>query len=187
MNRILFASSEVVPFIKTGGLADVVGSLPKYFPKDEYDVRVVLPKYACMDPKYCEGMELVSECQVQLSWRRQYAGILKLVHDGVTFYFIDNEYYFAGPHPYGEIYQDAEKFAYFSRAVLTILPIIDFQPDIIHCNDWHTGLVPVFLTAFYRNDPFYKYIRTVFTIHNLKFQGRWYIDAIKDVTGLPQE
>ncbi len=187
MRRILYASSEAAPFIKTGGLADVVGSLPGYFSKKKYDVRVVLPKYLCMDGTYCEQMELVAECQVSLNWRTQYAGIYRLIRDGVTFYFIDNEYYFAGPAPYGEIYQDAEKFAFFCKAVLTILPIIDFKPDIIHCHDWQTGLIPVFLEAQYRRDDFYHSIRTVFTIHNLKYQGRWYIDAIRDVTGLGQE
>ncbi len=187
MKKILFASSEAVPFIKTGGLADVAGSLPKYFSKKAYDVRVVLPKYLCMKESYAEEMEPVAECQVSLNWRTQYAGIFKLVRDGVTFYFIDNEFYFAGPAPYGEIYQDAEKFAYFSKAVLTILPILDFKPDIIHCHDWQTGLIPVFLEAFYREEPFYHHIRTILSIHNLKFQGRWYIDAIRDVTGLPQE
>lgn len=187
MKNILFASSEVVPFIKTGGLADVTGSLPKYFDKSEYDVRVVLPKYLCMKPEFCERMELIAECQVQLNWRTQYAGVYQLKEDGVTFYFIDNEYYFAGPAPYGQIYQDAEKFGYFCKAVLTILPIIDFCPDIIHCHDWQTGLIPVFLEAQYRSDDFYRHIRTVYTIHNLKFQGRWYIDAIRDVTGLPAD
>ena len=184
MKKILFASSEAVPFIKTGGLADVVGSLPKYFPKNEYDVRVVLPKYMCMDRKYTEEMKLVTECQVQLNWRTQYAGVYERKEDGVTFYFIDNEYYFAGPAPYGQIYQDAEKFAYFSKAVLTILPEIGFQPDIIHCHDWQTGLIPVFLEAQFRQNEFYRYMRTVYTIHNMKFQGRWYVDAIRDVTGL---
>jgi starch synthase len=184
MKKILFASSEAVPFIKTGGLADVAGSLPKYFPKSEYDVRVVLPKYMCMDHKYCDEMKLITECQVHLNWRVQYAGVYELKEKGITYYFIDNEYYFAGPAPYGEIYQDAEKFAYFSKAVLTILPEIDFQPDIIHCHDWQTGLVPVFLEAQFRKDEFYHYIKTIFTIHNLKFQGRWYIDAIRDATGL---
>ena len=184
MKKILFASSEAVPFIKTGGLADVVGSLPKYFPKNEYDVRVVVPKYMCMDRKYTEEMKLVTECQVQLNWRTQYAGVYERKEDGVTFYFIDNEYYFAGPAPYGQIYQDAEKFAYFSKAVLTILPEIGFQPDIIHCHDWQTGLIPVFLEAQFRQNEFYRYMRTVYTIHNMKFQGRWYVDAIRDVTGL---
>ncbi len=187
MYNILFASSEVVPFIKTGGLADVAGSLPKYFPKSDYDVRVVLPKYLCMKDRFCERLETVAECEVHLNWRTQYAGVYQIVENGITFYFIDNEYYFAGPKPYGEIYQDAEKFAFFSKAVLTILPEIGFCPDIIHCHDWQTGLVPVFLEAQYRKDPFYHHIRTIFTIHNLKFQGRWYIDAIRDVTGLAPE
>lgn len=187
MKKILFALSEVVPFIKTGGLADVAGALPKYYDKKKYDVRVVLPKYLCMKQEYSDRMELIAECQVRLNWRLQYAGVYRLKENGVTFYFIDNEYYFAGPAPYGEIYQDAEKFGFFSKAVLTILPVIDFCPDIIHCHDWQTGLVPVFLEAQFRNDPFYRHIRTVYTIHNLKFQGRWFIDAIRDVTGFGPE
>ncbi len=187
MRNILFAASEAAPFIKTGGLADVVGSLPRYFSKKKYDVRVVLPKYLCMNEEFAAELEPVAECQVSLNWRTQYAGILKTVRDGITFYFIDNEYYFAGPKPYGEIYQDAEKFAFFSKAVLTILPVIDFKPDIIHCHDWQTGLVSAFLEGQFRQDEFYHHIRTVFTIHNLKFQGRWYIDAVRDVTGLPQD
>ncbi len=186
MKNILFAASEAVPFIKTGGLADVVGSLPKYFSKKKYDVRVVLPKYLCMKEEFATQLEPVAECQVSLNWRTQYAGVLQLTRDGVIYYFIDNEYYFAGSAPYGEIYQDAEKFAFFSKAVLTILPVIDFKPDVIHCHDWQTGLVPVFLEGQFRQDDFYRHIRTVFTVHNLKFQGRWYIDAIRDVTGLPQ-
>lgn len=187
MKHILFASSEAVPFIKTGGLADVAGSLPGYFPKSDYDVRVVIPKYLCMDESVSGRLELVAECQVQLNWRTQYAGIYQLEENGITYYFIDNEYYFAGPAPYGQIYQDAEKFAYFSKAVLTALPVIGFRPDVIHCHDWQTGLIPVFLEAQFRGDDFYRHIRTVYTIHNLKFQGRWYIDAIRDVTGLPAD
>ncbi len=187
MKKILFAASEVVPFIKTGGLADVVGSLPKYFSKEENDVRVVLPKYACMKAGFEDRLELVADCTVQLNWRSQPARIYRIVEDGVIVYLIENTYYFAGPAPYGEIYLDAEKFAFFSKAVLTILPVIDFCPDIIHCHDWQTGLVPVFLDAQYRQDAFYANMRTVFTIHNLKFQGRWFIDAIRDVTGLGAE
>ncbi len=187
MKKILFAASEAVPFIKTGGLGDVVGSLPKYFPKKDYDVRVIVPKYLCIDEKYTEQMEFLDACQVKLNWRSQYAGIFRLKQDGITFYFIDNEYYFAGPAPYGEIYLDSEKFAFFSKAVLTVLPVIGFSPDLIHCHDWQTGLLPVFLEAFYRGDPFYRHISTVFTIHNLKFQGRWDLFAMRDVTGLPPE
>ena len=187
MKKILFASSEAVPFLKTGGLADVVGSLPKYFPKEEYDVRVVMPKYLCMKQKFTRQLEWVGSCKVDLNWRVQYAGVFRAVADGVVFYLIDNEYYFAGPAPYGEIYQDAEKFSFFSKAVLTILPLVDFKPDLIHCHDWQTGLIPAFLDAQFREDDFYRDIRTAFTIHNLKFQGRWHVDAIRDITGLPQE
>ncbi len=185
MKKILFAASEVVPFIKTGGLADVAGSLPKYFDKEKYDVRVMLPKYACMKEGFKEKLEFLCETTVDLNWRRQYAGVLRIVEGGITFYFIDNEYYFAGGAPYGEIYQDAEKFAFFSKAVLTVLPLLDFQPDIIHCHDWQTGLIPAFLDGFYRPDPFYANIKSIFTIHNLKFQGRWHLDSIQDITGLP--
>ena len=151
MKKILFASSEAVPFIKTGGLADVVGSLPKYFPKKEYDVRVVVPKYMCMDTKYTEKMKLVTECQVQLNWRTQYAGVYELQEDGVTFYFIDNQHYFNGSTPYGDTRFDIEKFCFFSKAVLSMLPSINFRPDIIHCHDWQTGVLPVYLHSIFRD------------------------------------
>lgn len=187
MKKILFAASEVVPFIKTGGLADVAGSLPKYFDAEEYDVRIILPKYACMNSAYANDLERILECQVDLNWRSQYAGVMTTKINGITCYLIDNEYYFAGPAPYDNIYLDAEKFAFFSKAVLTVLPMLDFCPDLIHTHDWQTGLIPVFLHAQFRQDPFYRYIRTVHTIHNMKFQGRWYIDAVKDITGLPDE
>ena len=187
MKKILFAASEAVPFIKTGGLADVAGSLPKYFNAKEYDVRIMLPKYACMNSAYAADLTRVLECQVDLNWRSQYAGVLTTKINGITCYLIDNEYYFAGPAPYDNIYLDAEKFAFFDKAVLTVLPLLDFCPDIIHCHDWQTGLIPVFLNAQFKQDPFYRYIRTVHTIHNMKFQGRWYIDAVKDITGLPDE
>lgn len=122
MRKILFAASESVPFIKTGGLADVVGSLPKYFDKKKYDVRVMLPKYMCMKQEWKDKMEYKTHFYLDLSWRKQYVGILETKLDGITFYFIDNEYYFAGPTPYGNIYEDVEKFAFFSRAVLSALP-----------------------------------------------------------------
>ena len=145
MKKILLASSEAVPYIKTGGLADVVGSLPRYFNKDEFDVRVIIPKYACMDEVFASKLKFVCHLYVDLNWRRQYVGILKSEYKGITYYFVDNEFYFAGPSPYNNIYEDVEKFAYFSKAILEALPYIDFVPDIIHCNDWQTGLLPVFL------------------------------------------
>ncbi|WP_461810186.1 glycogen synthase GlgA [Faecalimonas sp.] len=185
MRKILFAASECVPFIKTGGLADVVGSLPKYFNKKEYDVRVMLPKYMCMKQEWKDKMEYKTHFYLDLSWRKQYVGIMEMNLDGVTFYFIDNEYYFAGPTPYGNIYEDVEKFAFFSRAVLSALPLIDFRPDIIHCHDWQTGLIPVYLDNFRFGGEFYQGIKTVMTIHNLKFQGVWDKKTIQDITGLP--
>src|SRR5699024_703926 len=136
MKKILFVASESVPFIKTGGLADVVGTLPKTFDKDEYDVRVVLPNYTCIPNKFRDDMTDISSFYMDLSWRTQYVGIKELVYDGVTFYFIDNLYYFTGNKPYGDMYLDIEKFCYFSKAALSILPVIDFKPDIIHCHDW---------------------------------------------------
>lgn len=184
MKKILFAASEAVPFIKTGGLADVVGSLPRYFDSKEYDVRVILPKYACMDAAFAKELRLITHFEVELGWRRQYAGVMEAKAGGIQYYFIDNEYYFAGEHPYGEIYQDVEKFAFFSRAVLDTIEKIGFWPDIIHCNDWQTGLIPVFLKKMYQGREKYQAIRTVFSIHNIRFQGRWILDEVRDVTGL---
>ena len=138
MKKVLFVSSESVPFIKTGGLADVVGSLPKYFDKNKYDVRVMLPKYMCMKDEWKD----------KLSYRLHY--------EGITFYFIDNEYYFNGSKPYGDIAYDIEKFAFFSKAALSALPLLDFRPDIIHCHDWQTGLVPIYLDNFRYNNEFFR-------------------------------
>ena len=150
MKNILFASSEAVPYMKTGGLADVVGSLPRYFNKEEYDVRVILPKYACMDKKFLPELTFVCHFYVNLNWRRQYVGIFKSEFKGVTYYFVDNEFYFAGNNPYNNIYEDVEKFAYFSKAVLESLPYLEFTPDIIHCNDWQTGPIPLYLRELYK-------------------------------------
>ena len=185
MKRILFAASECVPFIKTGGLADVVGSLPKYFDKEKYDVRVMLPKYMCMKEEWKEKLEYRTHFYMDLNWRTQYVGVLEYVHDGVTFYFIDNEFYFNGFAPYGNIYEDIEKFAFFSKAVLSTLPVIDFRPDIIHCHDWQTGLIPIYLDNFRYSNEYYRNIKTIMTIHNLKVQGTWDTKTVRDITGLP--
>lgn len=187
MIKILFAASEAVPFIKTGGLADVIGSLPNCFDKANYDVRVILPKYMCMDEQWKGQLHFLCHFYVNLSWRRQYAGIFETKRDGITYYFIDNEFYFAGERPYNNIYEDVEKFAYFSKAVLEALPFLDFCPDILHCHDWQTGLIPVFLRTFYGDERYYSGIKTVFSIHNLKFQGRFALPAVMDITGLPQQ
>lgn len=184
MKKILFAASECVPFIKTGGLADVVGSLPKCFNKDEYDVRVIIPKYMCMDEKWKNQMTYVNHFYMDLCWRQQYVGIMEMEYEGVKFYFIDNEYYFSGPKPYSDMRYDLEKFAFFSRAVLSALPIIGFRPDIIHCHDWQTGLIPVYLKDSFAWGEFYQGIKSIMTIHNLKFQGVWDVATIKDLAGL---
>ena len=184
MKKILFAASECVPFIKTGGLADVVGSLPKSFDKEEYDVRVIIPKYMCIDQKWKDQMTYIDHFYMDLCWRKQYVGIMELEYEGVKIYFIDNEYYFGGEKPYSDARYDLEKFAFFSRAVLSALPVIDFRPDVIHCHDWHTGLIPVYLKDSFASGEFYQGIKTIMTIHNLKFQGVWDIDTIKDIAGL---
>ncbi len=184
MKNILFVTSECVPFIKTGGLADVVGALPKYLDKTRYDVRVILPNYMAIPAKYKEKMQYKTHFYMELAWRNQYVGVLETVLDGVTFYFIDNEYYFAGDKPYGNIHEDIEKFAFFSRAVLSALPQIGFRPDVIHCNDWQTGLIPVYLHDSFEQGEFYRGIKSVMTIHNLKFQGIWDKKTVQDITGL---
>ncbi len=185
MKKILFAASECVPFIKTGGLADVVGSLPKYLNKDEYDVRVILPKYMAIPDNYKAMMQYKTHFYMDLAWRQQYVGILEAEYEGVRFYFIDNEYYFSGLKPYGNIYEDIEKFAFFCKAVLSAIPLIDFRPDIIHCHDWQTGLIPVYLHERFQQNEMFRGIKSIMTIHNLKFQGVWDKKTIKDITGLP--
>lgn len=186
MKKILFVASESVPFIKTGGLADVVGSLPKYFDKKKYDVRVMLPKYICMKEEWKDKLVYKTHFYMDLNWRTQYVGVLTYEYEGVLFYFIDNEYYFTGDLPYGDTYWDIEKFAFFSKAVLSALPLIDFRPDIIHCHDWQAGLVPVYLDNFRYGGEYYRGIKTIMTIHNLKFQGVWDTKRVRDITGLPE-
>ncbi len=185
MKKILFAASEGVPFIKTGGLADVVGSLPECIDREYFDVRVILPKYACMRQEMKDKMEYVTHFYMDYNWKNEYVGILKAEAEGITYYFIDSEYYFSGFKPYGDnVLFEIEKFAYFSKAVLSALKLIDFQPNVIHCHDWQTGLIPVYLKERFGGDLFYHDIKTVMTIHNLKFQGRWDVKAVQSMTGL---
>ena len=186
MKKILFAASEGVPFIKTGGLADVVGSLPKHIDKKYFDVRVVLPKYTCMPGEMQEKLKPVTNFYMDFHWKREYVGILTAKHEGVTYYFIDSEYYFGGFMPYGDnVIFEIEKFAFFSKAVLSILPVIDFRPDVIHCHDWQTGLIPVYLKERFQGNDFFRGMKAVMTIHNLKFQGRWDKKVVQEITGLP--
>lgn len=183
--NVLFVSSEAVPFIKTGGLADVAGSLPKYFDKDRYDVRVMLPKYLCIPEKWRNQMKYVTHFYMDLAWRSQYVGVLEMEYAGVHYYFIDNEFYFAGPKPYGYIHEDIEKFAFFSKAALSAMPLLNFKPDIVHCHDWQTGLIPVYMKERFHDGEFFRDMKSVMTIHNLKFQGVWDLQKVKDITGLP--
>lgn len=186
MKKVLFVASECVPFIKTGGLADVVGSLPKCFNKEEFDVRVILPKYMCMKDEYKVQMHYLNHFYMDLAWRSQYVGILQMEYEGIQFYFIDNEYYLSGAKPYGNIFEDIEKFAFFSKAALSALPVIGFQPDIVHCHDWQTGLIPVYLKDKFHEGEFFCNMKSIMTIHNLKFQGVWDTKTVSDITGLPK-
>lgn len=184
MLKVLMATSEAVPFAKTGGLADVAGTLPAAIDRESADVRIIMPKYGCIAKQYTDRMQFVAHINVQLGWRNQYCGIFSLVENGITVYFIDNEFYFIADHLYGYIHEDVERFAFFSRAVLSVLPTLDFQPDIIHCNDWQTAAIPVLLKAQFQDNPFYWRIRTILTIHNLRYQGVWDLFAVGDVFGL---
>ncbi len=183
--KILFTAFEATPFAKTGGLADVAGSLPAAVKNDEYDVRVILPKLSIIPEKYQAKMQFVTNYTVPLAWREAYCGLFRLRLGGVTYYFLDNEYYFHRDRLYGE-YDDGERMAFFSMAVCETIKHIsrNFRPDIIHCNDWHTALVPVFLHEHYRDVSELAGIRTVFTIHNLKFQGQYDKCIIGDILGL---
>ena len=185
MKNILFAASEGVPFIKTGGLADVVGSLPKNIDKRYFDVRVILPKYTCMSQQMKDMLAYKTHFYMDFHWKEEYVGILEAEVDGVKYYFIDNESYFGGFKPYGDnVLFEIEKYAFFCKAVLSALPVIGFKPDIIHCHDWQTGLIPVYVKERFRGDEFFWNIKTIMTIHNLKFQGKWSIKEVKEITGL---
>ena len=182
--NILFASFEAEPFMKTGGLGDVAGTLPSYIQGAGFDIRVILPKLSVIPEKYRAKMEPIACFDVQLSWRKQYCGLLTLKHKGVTYYFLDNEYYFKRDRVYGD-YDDGERIAFFSKAILeSILHMPDFMPDILHCNDWHTALTPVYLREKFMGIPGFDKMKTVFTIHNLKFQGVFPGSVLGDVLGL---
>jgi starch synthase len=147
----------------------------------------MLPKYLCMDDSFAGQLHFLCHFYIDLSWRKQYVGIFETKVNGITCYLVDNEYYFAGDKPYNNIYEDVEKFAFFSKAVLESLPYLDYCPDVIHCHDWQTGLIPVFLRTIYGDQNYYSNIKTIFSIHNLKFQGRFTLSAVMDITGLPEQ
>ena len=179
--KILYAASEATPFAKSGGLADVAGSLPKALVKDGVDARVIMPLYG--DLKMRDRLEYVTNYSVPVGWRSQYCGLFKAEVNGVTYYFLDNEYYFRRRGLYG-FYDDGERFAFFSRAVLETLFYIDFTPDIINCNDWQTALVPVYLNLYYRHLDKFNRIKTIFTIHNIAYQGKYGTDILEDTCGI---
>lgn len=184
--KVLYATSEAYPFAMSGGLADVAGALPKALRKRMIGCRIVMPLYSSISDEMREKMTFITNITVPVSWRRQYCGVFEAHINGVIYYFIDNQYYFKRDGLYGH-YDDAERFAFFSRAVLEILPHINFKPDIIHCNDWQTAMVPVYLDVFYKFDPFYSNIKTVFTVHNIQYQGKYGHELTGDVLGLPLE
>ena len=182
--KVLFVASEAAPFIKTGGLADVMGALPKALQALGVEPALVIPNYEGVGEAYKNAMETVYEGSVDLSWRNQYLGVKKLVQDGIPVYFIDNEYYFKRDKLYGYD-DDAERFAYFAKAALAMLHYIDFKPDVIHTNDWHTGLLGAYLKEDFMQDPYFQGMKNVYTIHNLKYQGVFGRNIVEDVLGLP--
>lgn len=185
MKKILYAAAECAPFLKSGGLGTVVGSVPEALCHKGYDVRVVMPMYECIHEEWKSKMTKCMDFPVHLGWRLQPATLYEMSYEGVIHYFIGNSFYLSGNSPYSDIWLDIEKFSFFDKAVLELLSYLDFDPDIIHCHDWHTGLIPVYLRTEYDGNPFYRHIRTVMTIHNLKFQGKTELGHFKDVTGLP--
>ncbi len=181
--KVLYAASEALPFIASGGLADVAGSLPQALRKRLIGCRVVMPLYDGIKQELKDSMKFITNISVPVAWRRQYCGIFEARAGGVIYYLLDNQYYFKRDALYG-FYDDAERFAFFSRAILEILPYIDFKPDIIHCNDWQTALTPLYYSTMYANQPGYENIKTVLTIHNIQYQGVYGEELLDNVVGI---
>lgn len=182
--NILFAASEANPFVASGGLADVAGSLPAAITQKGHDCRIVIPLYKSIKPQFRASMTFLTHITVDVSWRKQYCGIFTAICNGVTYYFIDNEYYFGRDGIYG-FFDDCERFVFYSRAVLEMLRCIDFKPDIIHTNDWQAAMIPVFYEVFYKYQQGYENIKTVFTIHNIQYQGNYGKEVLNEVMGIP--
>lgn len=182
--NVLYAVSEAVPFIKTGGLADVAGSLPKALRAEGTDTRVILPLYSAIGEKWRLKMNFCFYTFIDLAWRKQYCGVFRLDHEGQVYYFIDNEYYFKRDSIYG-CYDDGERFGFFSRAVIEILPLLDWKPDVINCNDWQTALIPIYISQ--NKEGYFSGVKTVFTIHNIEYQGRFGKQILSDVFGVTDE
>ena len=183
--KVLYATSEAKPFAASGGLADVAGSLPHALRVRLVGCRVVLPLYESVPQELRESMTFLTSFSVPVAWRRQYCGVFEAKYNGVIYYLLDNQYYFKRAGLYGH-YDDAERFAFFARAVLEMLQYIDFKPDILHCNDWQTALIPTYYTLFYGEREGYENLKTVFTIHNIQYQGKYGMEILEDVFGLPQ-
>ena len=183
--KLLFVGAEAVPYISTGGLGDVLGSLPQAAKSanPNADVRVILPLYKKIKDKFYTQLDYVGNTIVELSWRRQYCGLFKCVNNGVVYYFIDNEYYFKRESVYGD-FDDAERFAFFGKAVLDVMPMIDFYPDILHTNDWQSAMSVIYLKRKYCLKPYYRDIKTIYTIHNIDYQGIFSMSILGDVFGL---
>lgn len=182
--KILLAAFEAAPFFKSGGLGDVAGALPRYVASDNYDIRVILPKLSQIPESLTGKMQFLESYTVPLGWRNQYCGLFKLKYGKVTFYFVDNEFYFHRAKAYGE-FDDGERMAFFSKAVLeSIMHMEGFMPDVLHCNDWHTALAPIFLREQYMQAAGFEKIKTLFTIHNLKYQGMFSDSIIGNILGL---
>lgn len=182
--NILFAASEAVPYAASGGLADVVGSLPREICKKGHDCRIVIPLYKAISDELRVEMTFLTNITVDVSWRKQYCGIFTAEKNGITYYFIDNEYYFARDGLYG-FYDDCERFVFFSRAVLEMLRYIDFKPDVINANDWQTALIPVYYNVYYKYQQGYDNIKNVFTIHNIEYQGKYGKEVLNELMGIP--
>ena len=183
--KVLFAASEAVPFAKSGGLGDVIGSLPKELCRQGHDVRVILPLSKEIKNTRMEQLEFVGCRTIPLSWRNQYCGLFRTEYEGVIFYFIDNEQYFMRDGYYG-YYDDGERFAFFSKAVLESLDWMEFEPDIIHCHDWQTALIPIYLKTLFLREGRRTNMKTLFTIHNIAYQGRYGMEILEDLLGLDQ-
>jgi len=182
--KILIAAGECCPFIATGGLGEVIGSLPKSVAKvSGFDVRVFLPLYSDILAEYRKKMSFVGSIKVQLSWRSQYCGVFLIEENNIKYYFIDNEYYFKRSGIYGH-FDDGERFAFFSKSIFEAMSFLNFFPDVVHCNDWQTALIPIYLKAIYSQWFSYKNIKTIFTIHNIEYQGKYSMDIIEDVFGI---
>lgn len=182
--KILFAASEAVPYAASGGLADVIGSLPEAISSKGHDCAVVIPMYKAIPERERENFEFIKNITVDVSWRKQYCGIYKTEKNDITYLFIDNEYYFNRDGLYG-FYDDCERFVFFDRAVLEMLRCIDFKPDIIACNDWQTSLIPVYYNVYYKYQQGYDNLKTAFIIHNIEYQGKYGKEILNEVMGIP--